>query len=118
MLVLYADMKLCADDFTGTLSELCAQAGLKNVDISDLGQLIDALGKTRKVALLILHNVDLLRDAPHDRLFDTALLPSLTRISSYPQFALLTVSEAIHPDWPLPCEYLPLPAQDSPIVGM
>jgi len=118
MFVLYADMKLCADDFTGTLSELCAQANLKNGNIPDLGQLIDALGKTRKATLLILHNIDLLRGTPHDRLFDTALLPSLTHIAEYPQLALLTVSEAIHPDWPLPCEHLPLPPRDGAIAGI
>ena len=118
MLVLYADIKLCADDFAGTLRDLCVQAALQDGDISHLGQLIEALGETRKAALLILHNVDLLRDAPHDRLFDTALLPSLAHIAAYPQLALLTVSETIHPDWPLPCEHLPLPPQDYPIAHM
>ena len=115
MLVLYADIKFCADDFPATLKELHAQAGLKDEDVLDLGQLIETLGQAKKPALLILHNVDLLRGAPHDPLFDTALLPSLAHIAAYPQLALLTVSEAIHADWPLPCEHLPLPELDTDI---
>jgi len=110
--VLYADMKFCATDFPATLRDLCAQAGLDDATISDLGNLLAALAHNPAPALLILHNVDLLRSDPHDPLFDTALLPYLARFAKHPNLALLTVSEAIHPDWPLPCEHLSLPPLD------
>ena len=109
MLVLYADMKFCADDFPATLNELRAQAGLKDEDVLDLGQLIETLGQAKKPALLILHNFDLLRNQPHDPLFDSALLLHLADFADHANLALLTVSETIYADWPLPCEHLPLP---------
>jgi len=116
MPVLHADMKSSAADFPSTLSGLCAQAGLKDKDTANLGQLIESLGQDPVPALLILHNVDLLKNAPHDPLFDTALLPYLARIAEYPHLALLCISEAIYADWPLPCEHLPLPPKAGDIA--
>jgi hypothetical protein len=116
MRVLYIDMRFCAADFPATLHDLCTQSGLKDVGMRNLGEFIAALADNPAPALLILHNVDLLRDAPHDPLFDTALLPYLARIAEYPHLALLAVSEAVHPDWPLPCEHFTLPPQEGCIA--
>jgi len=109
--VLYADMKHCLNDFPATLRELCTQAGLENNDIADLGDLIESLSGNPAPALLILHNFDLLRTELHDPLYDSALLAHLSTFAAHPHLALLTVSEDIYPDWPLPCEALSLPPQ-------
>lgn len=110
MCVLYTDVKFCLHDFPATLNDLCTQADLADANPADLGELIAAVSESPASALLILHNIDLLRSQPHDPLFDTALLPHLTTIASHPRLALLTVSEDIYPDWPLPCEALHLVA--------
>jgi len=108
--VLYADMKFRAGDFTATMADLCAQAGLSSKVIQHAGQLIDA--QMQKPTLLILHNFDLLRNEPHDPLFDSALLPYLSEFSVHSHLALLTVCEAVYADWSLPCEQVVLPPQE------
>jgi len=105
--VLYADLKFCSDDCAAMLADLAAQAGIPGV--GDMGQLIEGLATSPDPALLILHNFDLLRSQPHDPLFDAALLPYLVQFAGYAQLALLVVCEDVYPDWPLPCEHLPLP---------
>lgn len=112
MRLLYADLKFCLNDFPATLAELCAQAGLDSARVSNLGDLIGLLSQIPVPALLILHNIDLLRCSAHDPLFDSAMLPHLARIAEHRHLALLTVSEDIHPDWHLPCEPLAIPASD------
>ena len=118
MRVLYADMKFCLNDFPATLHELCTQTGLPDATVSELGQLIEVLAQDSQPTLLILHNLDLLRAAPHDALFDTALLPFLAHIAAHPHLALLTVSEAVYPNWPLPCENIALPPQNGAIPSL
>jgi len=107
MRVLYADMKFCLDDCTALLANLAAQAGLEEVVIHDLGQVIRGLSENPAPALLILHNFDLLRfethNQPHDPLYDAALLPYLVNFSTHSHLALLTVSEAPYFDWPPLC---------------
>jgi len=112
--VLHADLKFCADNFPATFQDLCNQAGTPNTNIRHLGHLIEALAKRSESTLLVLHNFDLLRpdklqNQPHDPLFDTALLPYLAGFRNHRNLALLVVCEDIYPDWPLPCEHLPLP---------
>jgi len=112
MRVLYTDMKFCLNDFPATLRELRAQARCDDATIANLGSLIESLSGNPAPALLILHNVDLLRSAAHDPLYDSALLPHLVAIKAHAQLSLLTVSETLYPDWPLPCEPLPIPSLD------
>jgi len=117
MHILHADMKFCANDFTGMLADLCAQTHLHVSNIGHLGQLIEALAQKPEPALLILHNFDLLRpgmlDPAHDPLFDSDLLPYLNTVADHPHLALLTFCEDIYADWPLPCEHLPIPPISS-----
>jgi len=114
MRVLHINLKFCLDDCAAVLGDLAAQAGLNPAEIHDLGQLIEAQAKHLAPSLVILHNFDLLRFATrrkqHDPLFDTALLPYLKAFLEHPHIALLVVCEARYPDWPLPCEVLPIPA--------
>lgn len=107
--VLHADMKFCAADFSHMLHDLCEQAGLSNTDIQHAGDLIAGLAASPEGCLLVLHNIDLLRSAPHDRRFDSDLLPHLSGFAQHSHLALLTVSEALYTDWPLPCNALELP---------
>jgi len=109
MRVLYADMKFSLHDFPATLRELCAQAGVYDAEVPNVGKLIMALAKKSQPTLLILHNLDLLRDSPHDPLFDTELLPHLVAFSGHAHLSLLTVSEDIYPDWALPCKHIAIP---------
>jgi len=113
MRVLHANLKFCLDDCSALLADLAVQAGLNPSEVHNLGQLLEAQARHLAPSLVILHNFDLLRFATrrkaHDPLFDSALLPYLKTFSTHPHIALLLVSEAVYPDWPLPCEVLPLP---------
>lgn len=110
--VLYADMKYYREDCAGMLAALSTQLNLKTV-ASNLCQLIEELALIDQPALLILHNIDLLRYAtyqqPYNPAFDVALLPYLKNFTEHDKLALLTVSEAVYVDWPLPCDALLLP---------
>jgi len=109
MRILHIDMKYSCDDFSATWMDLCTQARLTGTDFRHLGQLGAAVAQQQPQSLLILHNFDLLHHHPHDPLFDSALLPYLTAFNSQPRLSLLTVSERIYANWPLPCQHLPLP---------
>ncbi|MDQ6972084.1 MAG: hypothetical protein Q9M30_05495 [Mariprofundaceae bacterium] len=112
MRVLYADIRFNTGDLPALLKDLCTQAGLQGMHITNLALLVEALASRTSPTLLILHNIDLLRPGSthaRDPLFDTALLSQLCRFADHPHLALLTVSEAVYPDWPLPCEPLPIP---------
>jgi len=111
--ILHIDMKCSADDFSATWVDLCTQARRTGTDFRHLGQLSAALAQQHAQSLLILHNFDLLRNQPHDPLFDSALLPYLSAFSRQPRLSLLTVCERIYADWPLPCQHLPLPPLQS-----
>lgn len=105
--VLYADMKFRKDDFAATLDDLCSQAELAQV--RDFPELVRMLAADSHASLLILHNIDLLRTDTHDPLFDSDLLAHLSAFSGHAHLALLSISEAVYTDWPLPCRPLPMP---------